>query len=735
MSKPGRNDACPCNSGKKYKRCCGRSAAAERVGADRLPFAAPTPIERNQLIGMLNGGEYSLAETTARAMIDRFPAYGLAWKVLGLAQLIQGKDAVGALRGAATLLPEDAEIQSNLGNALHNQGRLEEAVLSCRRALAIDPGLVEALNNLGNAFVNLGRYGEAVDCYSRAIAKQPRYAAAYCNLGNAQRSLGRLAESLASCRRAIELSPGLADAHGNLGNSLRDLGELDAAAASYRQALALQPRHAAVFNSLGQLLRDMGRSEEAAGSHWQALRLSPKYAHAYANLGLALTDLGRLDEAAESFSRALTLQPQDIESLVGLAAVLRLLGQPAEAEACCRKALAVNPRFAPAEALLGELQADQGRFAEARDAFRRTLALDPESVDAWIGLARYPPASGATAAAAGADAEVDGSAVSWLTQAQRLLAKRLPQRHEVDLRFAIAEQQDAAGGYEAAFAGFQAANELSKRGRSAYDRAVATADVDALIESCNADWFGAVAPGANGSERPVFILGLPRSGATLVAQILGAHPAVFDAGELRFWPVAAGALRAARAKGESGENLLTATAADYLRVLESRAPEALRVIDRSPAAIRRLGFIHAALPRARFVHVVRAPLDHLWSIYTHDFGRSHPYAADFADLVHEYRETLRIMDHWRRTLPPGVLLELPYEQLIAEPEAWTRRLVEFAGLPWDPVCRDHRAARAPVLTHSKWQVRQPLNGHSIGRAERYAAYLAPLRSLLAATGP
>ncbi len=721
LSKPGRNDACPCGSGKKFKRCCGRSPAAGRLGANRAPFAAPTPIERNQLIGMLNGGDYALAETTARAMIDRFPTYGLAWKVLGLAQLIQGKDAVEALRGAATLLPDDAEVHSNLGNALHNQGRLEEAIVSCRRALAIDPGLVEALNNLGNAFVNLGRFGEAVDCYSRAIAMRPRYAAAYCNLGNAQRSLGRLAESLASCRRAIELSPGLADAHGNLGNSLRDLGELDAAAASYRQALALQPRHAAVFNSLGRLLRDMGGSEEAAGCHWQALRLNPRYAEAYANLGLALTDLGRLDEAAESFSRALTLQPEDVESLAGLAAVLRLLGQPAEAEACCRKALAVNPRFAPAEALLGELQADQARFAEAGDAFRRALALDPESVEAWIGLARYPPASGSNAA--------------WMEQAQRLLAKPVPPRLEVDLRFAIAEQQDAAGAYGAAFAAFQAANELSKRGRSPYDRAGATADVDALIEAFSADWIAAAAPAANDSERPVFIFGLPRSGATLAAQILGAHPAVFGGGELRFWPVSARALRAARAKGESGVNLLTAMAGEYLRLLDSLAPGSLRVVDRSPAVIRGLGFIHAAFPRARFVHVVRAPLDHLWSIYRHHFGPGHPYAADFADLVHEYRETLRIMGHWRRVLAPGVLLELPYEQLIAEPEAWTRRLVEFAGLPWDPVCRDHRAAREPVLTHSKWQVRQPLNGASIGRADRYAAFLAPLRSLLEQTGP
>jgi tetratricopeptide (TPR) repeat protein len=743
MLKPGRNDACPCGSGRKYKRCCGIGPATERVRAGRAGLAAPTPIERNQLIAMLNGGEYALAETTARAMIDRFPTYGLAWKVLGLAQLSQGKDAVDALRGAATFAPQDAEIHANLGNALHNLGRLEEAVASCRRALTIDPNGVEALNNLGNALANLGRYGEAVECYSRALALQPRYAAAHCNLGNAQRSLGRLAESVASCRRAIALSPGLADAHGNLGTALRDLGEWDAAAASYRQALALQPRHAAVFDSLGELLRDMGRSEEAAGCHWQALQLKPKYASAYRNLGLALTDLGRIEEAAESFSRALALQPQDAATLAGLAAALRLLGQPAEAEACCRKALALHPRFAAVEALLGELHADQGRFAAASAAFRRALELDPNSVEAWIGLAQGRSAGAGVDA--GADTSADTAAelraatgsdtgAAWLTEAQRLLAGRLPLRLEVALRFAVAAEFDAAGAYEAAFTEFQVANERSRAARGAYDRSRARADVDALIESFDAAWFSAVAAAANDSERPVFILGMPRSGATLVAQILGAHPAAGSAGNSRYWQAAAGALRAARAKGESGVDLLAAMAGEYLRLADARAPGAKRVIDRSPTHVRNLAAIHAALPRARFVHVVRAPLDNLWSLYTHHLGPAHPYTSDFEDLVHELRETERLWAHWRLVLPAGSLFEVPYEALIADPDQWTRRLVEFAGLPWDPPCLDHRAAPGAVLTPSKWQVRRPLSNASLGRAARYTAQLAPLRSLLERSG-
>jgi tetratricopeptide (TPR) repeat protein len=603
--------------------------------------------------------------------------------------------------------------------------------VSCRRALAIDPKLVEALNNLGNALVNLGRDDEALACYSRAIEISPRYAAAYCNLGNAQRSLGRLAESVASCRHAIELSPGLADAHGNLGNALRDLGEYDAAVASYRQALALQPRHAAVFNSLGAMLRDMGRSEEAAGCHWQALRLNPQDAHAYANLGFALTDLGRLEEAAESFGRALTLQPRDVGSLTGYAAVLRLLGQAAEADACCRNALAVYPGFAPAEALRGVLEADQGRFTEARQAFSRALAFDPDSIDALIGLSAYPPAPAPTPDAS----DAAGDSAAWLAQAERLSAKRLPHRHAVDLRFAIAARLDAEGAYEPAYAAFQAANRMAQRGRPPYDRAGASAEVDALIESFSANWLAAVASAANDSERPLIVLGLPRSGATLAAQVLGAHPAVLCAGELRFWPAATAGLRAAHAKGESGVDLLPAISRDYLRLLESRSPDARRVIDRSSTHSRSVGAIHAAFPRARFVHVVRAPLDHLWSIHRHELGRAHAYAADFEDLVHEYREIGRLMDHWRRVIPKDVLFELPYEQLIADPQAWTRNLVEFAGLPWDPRCLDHRNARNPVLTPSKWQVRQPLGAASIGGAARYATLLSPLQSLLEGTGP
>lgn len=713
MLKPERNGPCPCGSGKKYKRCCGSMPSTARAGSGPRPIAQPSAVETSQLVGLLSSGRYAEAETAARALIDRFPALGFAWKVLGIAQLVLGKNAVDSLQGAAALLPNDADVFSNLGNALHNAGRLEEAIASCRRALVIDPNSVEALNNLGNALMNFGRPAEAVDCYLRAIRLRPSYAPAFCNLGNAQRSLGQLPESLQSCRQALTLDPRLVDAHGNLGNTLRDLGQLEEAVASYREALRLAPRHAGVLNNLGVVLRDLGRLEEAANSHWQALQANPKYADAYAKLGLVLTDLGRSQDAVESFRRGLALNPRDAEAQASFAVTLRLLGRPADAENVCRRALELRPDLATAHAFAGDLAVDQGDLAQAEASYRQALALRPDLPEAWLGLRRLQR----------------DDAQGWADTAQRLLQLRQPLRIRIDLHYALGEQCDAAGQYDAAFAHYREANELSKQFGLRYDREAASRQVDRIISTYDEAWFAANREAGNDSRRPVFIVGMPRSGTTLAEQILASHPAAFGAGELPFWVGAEAAYAATSQQQSVTPEQHAKITADYLQLLAQRAGDASRVVDKMPGNTVSLGLIHALLPNARIIHMQRDPLDTCLSIYGHNFANGHPYASDLDDLVHQYREYLRLMAHWRSVLPAGSLLELPYEGLIAEQEAWSRRLVEFIDLPWDPGCLDfHKTART-IMTHSKWQVRQPITAASIGRWRRYATHIQPLLAL------
>jgi hypothetical protein len=234
---------------------------------------------------------------------------------------------------------------------------------------------------------------------------------------------------------------------------------------------------------------------------------------------------------------------------------------------------------------------------------------------------------------------------------------------------------------------------------------------------------------ANDSELPVFIVGMPRSGTTLAEQILASHPAVFGAGEPTFWMEAAAAYAREVNGGGSARALLPTLAAGYLRLLRGLSADALRVVDKLPANFMNLGLMCAALPNARIIHMHRHPIDTCLSVYFQNFPRGHTYANDLEDLAHHYREYRRVMAHWRRVLPAGAILDVPYEGLVEDPEAWSRTMLNFIGLPWNPRCLDFEQTRRIVLTLSKWQVRQKISKASAGRWRRYEKFLGPLRDL------
>jgi hypothetical protein len=225
----------------------------------------------------------------------------------------------------------------------------------------------------------------------------------------------------------------------------------------------------------------------------------------------------------------------------------------------------------------------------------------------------------------------------------------------------------------------------------------------------------------------VLIVGMPRSGTTLAEQILASHPQVQGAGELPFWNAAAGRWIAP----PSGESTLRQFAEDYLAVLDEASPDAPRVVDKMPANFMFLGLIHAALPRARIIHLTRNPIDTCLSIYFQNFGTVHAYANDLDDLAHYYGQYLRVMDHWRRVLPTGVLLDVPYEALVENPEHWSRAMIEHIALPWHARCLEFHATARMVSTFSKWQVRQPIHRASVARWRHYEKFLGPLWSLQA----
>jgi tetratricopeptide (TPR) repeat protein len=715
-----------------------------------------SPREIGALVALVDRDRLIEAEQMSRALLLHHPHEGMLWKVLSVALVRQGKDALPALRRAAELMPMDAEAHCNLGAALHDRGQWTEALASLRRvlgmqpnhvealvdaanalkalgraeesvalyqrALQLHPGLEEALNNLGNAFLELRRYEEAAACYRNALRSRPNDAQILCNLGNAERQLGRTDEALSSTRQALALDPTLALAHNNLGLMLAASGRREQAAASYRQAVQLDPRYVDAHNNLGDVLRDLGQHREALTHYSKAVELDPSRAESHCNVGAVLFELRRIEEAVASYRRALALQPQHAPAHLSLGLALRQQRRPAEAESSCRAALAIDPGYVEALAFLGELEADRGRFAQAEELFRQAIALDANFSSAYASIATHRKMT------------ADDSA--WCESAQALLARPLPLGQEIGLRYALGKYFDDVGGYDRAFEHYKHANELTKRYGARYQRSNFTRLVDQLIGNFDGAFMGGRRMPAFGSELPVFIIGMPRSGTSLAEQILASHPAVFGAGEVTFWNAAYRDYHDGILTGRLDADRLSRVATDYLEHLSlaigqaPRAALATRVVDKMPANFLYAGLIHAAFPKARIIHMRRHPIDTGLSIYFQNFFNIGPYANDLSDLTHYYGEYRRITDHWRAVLPAASLLEVPYEGLIDEPARWSRSMVEFIGLPWDPRCLNFHETDRVVITASKWQVRQKIYVKSAGRWRNYEKHLGPLRRLV-----
>jgi tetratricopeptide (TPR) repeat protein len=705
--KPGRNDPCPCGSGRKYKQCCGAVTAAPTPGVNRGDLDA--------LAAMIQGGRLAEAEQRLRTLLEDRPTDGTLWKFLSVAQQRQGKDALASLRRAAELLPDDAEAHANLGGALCELRRWEPALASLERSLALEPRNPAVLLDAANVLRSLGRASEALPLYRTALELEPRSAEGHNNLGNALLELRQLADAVACYRRALAVRPQDAQIHFNLGLALAALGERAEAVASYRRTLELNPANVEALNNLGGVLREVGQRREALALYQRAIELDPRRPDSHFNLGTVLLELRRIGDAEDSFRRALALQASYTQAQLGLAAVLRVQGRTTEAEGCCEAALAAEAGSAGAASMLAELRADRGRFAEALELFQQAIRLDPGFTTAFCGIAQHR--------------RMTREDSGWLQGVEALLAKPLPLGQQVSLHYALGKYCDDIGEYDRAFDSYRQANELSKRFGTGYDRGKLTRRIDAIVATFGAGFVQQAHAGASDSQLPIFIVGMPRSGTSLTEQILASHPDVFGAGEVRFWDDAYTALERAVAGGASTASLLPGLAAEYLGRLSASGAGRARVIDKMPANFLYLGLIHAALPRARIVHMQRHPLDTCLSIYFQNFFNMGPYANDFGNLAHYYQEYLRIMAHWRAVLPRTALLEVPYEELLADQEGWTRRMLDFLRLPWDAKCLDFHQTDRVVITASRWQVRQKMHRGSAGRWHHYEKFVGPLRHL------
>jgi tetratricopeptide (TPR) repeat protein len=483
----------------------------------------------------------------------------------------------------------------------------------------------------------------------------------------------------------------------------------------FEELLQLDPRNAVAHNSLGVSLSSLGRYDEAWAQFREAIGINESYAEAQFNLGSLLRTLGWFIASEQPLRRALKLRPGLVEARISLGATLFILGRMKEAKELLESALQTAPRHVEAMQTMGQLLARAGEFAEAETWFRRALEVNANAPHAWVGLAglrRMGPADGA-----------------WLKGAQQCADSGLSPLIEANLRYAIGKYYDELGEFERAFRSVQRANELVKNSTQTYSKEERTRLVEDLIQAYPAGALARPAAGASDSALPVFVVGMPRSGTTLVAQIIDSHPAAKSAGELEFWGYTV-QKNMPRLRHEPPDDATRRKVAEkYLRVLTTQFADAQRVVDKAPFNSDILGVIHSVFPRARFIYVQRDPIDSCLSCYFQDFPPSLGFTQDLSDLAHYYRQHRRLIEHWRAALPAGTLLDVPYEALVEDQETWTRKIIDFIGLQWDPSCLEFHKTERTVLTASYWQVRQKVYKASVGRWRNYEKFLGPLREL------
>ena len=569
--------------------------------------------------------------------------------------------------------------------ALHQQGKLVAAARHYRLVLAMEPRQFDALHLLGVLTAQQGDLDEAIVLLEKAVHERPAATEALNNLGMALNRAQRHAAAIAPLEKAIRLNPGYATACNNLGNAYHALGRRQQAMDLFKRACVLKPDYAEALSNLGAALHSQGRDEEAIAVLGKALSHNPGLAEAHGNLGAALMAQNRPQEALAASARAAALEPTN----------------------------------AVAQAQLGAARLAMGQMAEAREAFQTAVDLDPDNPSYYaklVGCYTVDPEDPCLAAMQALERRID------------MLAGEGP----IELHFALAKSYTDIAEDERAFQHLLRGNALKRR-TIHYDEEAAMRWFEDIRATFSADLMRQKSGLGFASQTPIFILGMMRSGSTLVEQILASHPKVSAAGERPYFHESYDSLcRALRPPSHYPEMVPRLDAGQlrqigqrYVELLTATASGAL-ITDKMPSNFAAAGLIHLALPQARIIHTRRNAVDTCLSAFSKHFVDEQPFAYDLGELGRYYHGYETLMDHWRQVLPSGIMLDIQYEELVEDFEAQARRIISHCGLEWDHACLSFHTTSRPVRTASAAQVRRPIYRSSLKRWRPDTKLLEPL---------
>ena len=526
---------------------------------------------------------------------------------------------------------------------------------------------------------------------------------------------GRPALAILALQEAARAAPGIAPIHHDLGFLCLQAGRRPEAIAALRTALAVDPSFAQASLCLGIALQDQGDTAGALAAYRQALLLQPALTAAHVCLGALLESLGEHPLAIASFRSGAASGPASLWGRLSNARALVAEKRDVEAESVLRELVALHPANAMGHEMLAMVFANSGRFEKARDCYERAIAAAPQLAGSYYDLARCRRIT-----------RDDEALLGRMRSA--LVAPGLTADSRLKVHLALGKALDDLGDPAAAMQHFDHADAL-RSNLVRFDAAAFETRVDRLIAHFTSDLVARASDMGSGDATAVLIMGLPRSGTTLVEQILSSHPQVHGGGELPFWTQRGARWEEADLDGAERADIAT-LGAEYSSLLYGFAPQAVRVTDKMPLNILWAGLIHLVLPRATLIHCRRTSIDIAMSVHRTYFNPYASFPTGGHALVAAIEAVERLMAHWREVLPADRFIEVDYEQLVREPETAIRRLIAACGLPWDDACLRPEHNPRVIKTPSKWQARRPIHRDAIESWRRYEPWLGPLAALV-----
>lgn len=671
---------------------------------------------------LLETGKLQPAEKIVRDVVKARPRHAEARNLLGVILHRQGRleEAMRTTREAIRLDPKRPNFYCNLGEMERQARRLDSALLALNKAIEIDPKNLQAHNNMGIVYYDRREFKKAAECYRKAIEINPHYAEAYNNLGNALRASTGLPEAIVEYEHAIERRENYAEAYNNMGIAFREMQKFEEAEMSFRRAIAIRRNYVEAVNNLANLLIFQKRYDEALRLLGDLLRVRPKEPRTLVNVARTQLMRGSTQQAEGAVNAILADNPDNVEALILKAQICHDLDRYDEAVDNLEHALAMRPNDLEALNFYGIVLKSLGRLEEAHQVFLKALELQPRALGAYSNIMDLEKFS--------KDSPLFSAMVQIIENAKQPEHERF-----MALHFALGKAYADSGEYEKSFEHVSTGARL-KRATLKYEEADVFKFFDDIRGVFSEEFFKNRPFEGNPTDKPIFIIGMPRSGSTLTEQIIQSHPDVFGAGEIKTLSGCIGQLRMkfpALAKYPGMVPMMRPSqfamvADNYLKAISAYSPTAKRVTDKLLTNYYFAGFIATIYPNAKIIHMMRNPVDTCLSSYTKLFKDDMPHSYDLRELGRYYSKYYELMEHWRRVLPPGTMLDVKYETVVADAETKAREIIAFLGLEWDPQCLKFHESDRPVKTASVSQVRKPIYKSSLATGQRYGNKLDPL---------